>query len=182
MTPTLRDRLRNGTVSQHARVDRLFSRFDLGTGAGLVLFYRATLAATGAVACASGPHRAEAERLRDETIEALAGDLADLGGDPAPAPRAEALDATAVYYVLLGSRLGKRLLERRWRMGAAAAGPARYFALPDRKGDWRDLCRELSGRPARGAPADTILRDADRLFTIFADAAQTVIAEEPLHV
>lgn len=183
MTTNLRDRLRDETRPQHARVDRLFSRFDLGVPAGLIRFHTASFAAVQALSCAPGPYRPQAEALRDETADALAGDLHEMGAPAVTERPGGPLDATATYYVLLGSRLGKRLLERRWRAGGGAAtGPGRYFALPDRGGAWRDLCQDLAGRAGRGAAADTILNDAIRLFAIFADAAQSVLAEEPLHV
>lgn len=119
-----RFRLRRATSAAHARLDDLFSRFDLSIASGYVAFL-----------CAQAPAFLAVERALDDAgasalidgwtlrrrSDALRKDLADLGqtlppGLPAPVVVTEPQILGAAY-VLEGSRLGGAILARQVSSG-----------------------------------------------------------------
>ena len=166
---TLRERLRLDTRLWHEEVDRAYSGFDLRHPSSLAGFLRANLSALRSIDCHPGPQADAARLLRDEMATALEADLRHLGGPQPDAAVPVRFDATAVLYVLLGSRIGTQVLRRRWlgSTDAAVLGAGRYFAMPQRTGDWRDLCVRLAGASAHDPAAETIVRDACDLFGLY---------------
>jgi heme oxygenase len=159
-----RFRLRHATAAAHARLDDLFSRFDLSIASGYVAFL-----------CAQAPAFLAVERALDDAgasalidgwtlrrrSDALRKDLADLGqtlppGLPAPVFVTEPQILGAAY-VLEGSRLGGAMLARQVSSGLPVA-----FLTPAAPSAWRDFVALLDER----------LNTADRI----AEAASTAIA------
>lgn len=173
--PNLRARLRLETSALHGRVDRVFSTFDPGCSVGLASLLQAQGAAVGAVRCLPGADAAEALALRDEMLEAVRADLRCLGVALPEALGPAYLHPTSVRYVLLGSRMGMRVLHRRWAASKDPAVAVAYRSLGlSPGGAWRRFCEE-TGRVPEGSPlADLIVRDALRLFTLFAAGAERV--------
>lgn len=178
----LRDRLRSSTARQHEAVDRAFSRLDLHDPAALSDLFRALRTAIGAVRCLPGAQAAEALALRDEAIEALDADLRHLGAPRSSPLSPVELHATAVLYVLLGSRMGMGVLRRRWSTATdpVARGAGRSFGLAAQTPAWRRFCEATSGRPADGPEADAILHDAGRLFDLYLAAWPRQVALDGL--
>ncbi|SFQ10298.1 hypothetical protein [Tranquillimonas alkanivorans] len=168
-TRTLRHRLREETSDAHQRVDDLFSTLNLRTVAGLTRFARANHAALEAIQCRPGAGAEKAKALRLEMVVALERDLEALGAQPRATGQGRDYDATAVLYILLGSRAGTRLLHRQWSEATdprvAAAGS--YLGSASRSDDWRDLRLDLARRPAQGREADAAVSDAVALFDLF---------------
>lgn len=189
----LRQRLRAETRELHDRVDAGFSRFDVTAPRALAGFLAAQSRALAGLAPAPQPAPSEPALARicegvpallAEVREALAADLAALedAGVAAPqaAPQAAPLPAPdpqpsrlATAYVLLGARLGTRVLAARWRQATEAPvlAAGAFFTLPGRGGDWRALCAGLSAMPADGHEAAAHLAGARALFHRFARTA-----------
>lgn len=148
MTPRLW--IRETTRNEHARVDRLFSRFDLAETAG----YRSLLAAhaTAHLAIEAALDAAGASAIVDDwdkrrRADLLRADLLDLGvsaalaPDPAPRFRSDA-EVLGGVYVIEGSRLGGTILAGRLPAGA----PRRFLTAPGAVGAWRKLQALLDDR------------------------------------
>ncbi|WP_176559246.1 hypothetical protein [Rubellimicrobium roseum] len=168
---TLRDRLRADTAPWHERVDDAYSVLDLRQTVDLGRFLRSQLSVLLAVRCGPGRHAEDAERLRRSMIGALQADLRHLDLKAVRPATERRLDATAVHYILLGSRLGTRVLHRRWlgATDAAVAGAGRYLGTTPPTAAWRKFCAELLQMPDQGTEADRITHDACILFDLHLD-------------
>lgn len=178
----LRVHLRNGCVDLHARLDAAVSRADLSEPAGYVRFLGMNACALGALA-SSG---ACGKRIGNATLASLATaaarDLKALGTKAPHSGFRRNLSPLAIDYVVLGSRIGTRVLRRRWlesrdkRVRQADA----YFSEPESAHEWKDLCTELSGIAVSDTDSPCILEDARTLFGLFLDsfAMTTGIAED----
>lgn len=169
----LRSRLRSGSSSAHQELDRLVSRFDLGTAPGLSAFVSMQYAAlTELMRLKSGDLTAGAIidlRQRADT------DLGSLGAPrPAPLRRLTApLAPIAVDYVIAGSRLGTKVLRKRWLASSAprVQGARAYFSAPDYIECWQRFCHDaLEIDPSEDA-AVRILEDVNRMFALYTAAA-----------
>ncbi len=122
-----------------------------------------------------------ADRLLARTRRALRADLAVLGAArshlclPPPGP----LGPLALDYVLEGSRMGTRLLARRWAetRDPAVARARNYFTAPSESGRWRTVCAALSAVPVDSAEAETLVHDTKRLFDLFHRAVKAIDAQ-----
>lgn len=169
MVSTLRDRLRADTRAAHDALDRGFERFDLATREGLGGFLAAHGAALGALRSTPGKGSEQAEALRRDAVAAVEGDLQSLGRQAGPAVAGPGLHPSAVLYVLLGSRLGLRVLERRWAASVdpRVAGAGRLFGLAGRVAEWRRFCEEAGAESGEGPEADRVVADAERAFGLY---------------
>lgn len=167
---TTRERLRTETRDQHDRLDAAFSGLDLDRPGGLAVFLAAQDAALSALTCEAGPDRPAAEALLAEMRGALSADLGTLGAGRPVLPPPLTADATAVLYILLGSRLGTQVIARRWREAAqgSARQAGRYLTLDPRKDAWRAFLHRHG--TAGDAGADRLVAHARRLFDHFAAA------------
>ena len=167
----LRLRLRDGCADLHDRLDGAVARMDVREVAGLRGFLAMNAAAFGALACggAKGVHVGTATIAG--LAEAATRDLVSLGAAPGRVAPVMA-DPLAVDYVVLGSRMGTRVLRRRWQgaRNSSVLQADRYFSQPDMAPEWRALCDDLSARPGDDARARVVLADARALFTLFLDA------------
>lgn len=180
---TLRERLRADTRVSHDAVDVAFGRFDIRNADGLARFLLAQRTAIGVLRRASAT-----DPLRDEVCRAvddLDADLATLGGGRSwvdlGAMKAPVDDhVLARAYIWHGSRLGTRMLARRW---SDAADPSireagTYFARLADRSVWRGLTDALDAESGRGRKADRVTGAANDWFAIFEDAAGRARAAE----
>lgn len=144
--------------------------YDVSTRDGLAAFVSIHEAAF-ATLHNSAPHATTAAQTAD-LVARLGRDRAALDVPPLPSSPAKPLDANAVDYIVLGSRLGTRVLRKRWAASddIAVLRADAYFTAPEKPDAWRDFCREAAAYPADGDVADDILRSAIEGFAIFADA------------
>ena len=165
---SLRDRLRADTAPWHERVDRAYTTLDLRQAADLGTFLGAQLSVLLAIRCRPGPHAEAANELRACMAVALRADLHHLDRAPVLPQQARRFDATSVLYILLGSRLGTRVLHRRWleTTDPAVKGAGSYLGLAPPSDAWRALCGELMQRPHQSAEADRVIGDACLLFDL----------------
>lgn len=179
---SLRDRLRADTREQHERFDTAVAALDLATEADLGDFLATQHAAMATMACLDGPDRAEAEAMEADLRRALTEDLTTLGRPlpHLPLPLLQ-VDASAMLYILLGSRLGTQVIARHWR--EAATGLAReagcYLTLDPRREAWRGFCQRAGDEVATGPRADRVVADARAIFDRFDAALRAVAAAVP---
>lgn len=147
-TMPARNVLRQETRTDHDRVDKAFSRFDLGTNDGYARFLGAQwLACREAEAWLASNAEAIPPALQiPERSHLLVKDLADLGtsppehGLPYPMPMSlSSASLTGVAYCLAGSSFGARVLIKR----IPEDFPRAFLAskLPDKA--WQDLIRQI---------------------------------------
>lgn len=169
--------LRARTRDQHDRVDDAFSAMDIQTQDGL----RAFLGVHGA--CFQGmlgvAHSdSSARRMLSDMIARIRVDLHELGGciEVRATGLTDGVDPLALDYVLEGSRLGSKVLKKRW---GAASDPAvlranAYFSMPSDASRWSQVCFKLGRVPVDTKQAHDITQDVIRLFTLFHDTALSV--------
>jgi heme oxygenase len=166
--------LRTATAAAHERLDRLYSRFDLGRtedyGAFLVAHAPAFLAVEAALEAAGAPDLLDGWRARRRG-GALLQDIAALGLDappPAPAPRLCGEPAIlGAAYVLEGSRLGGAMLIR-----AVPPGLPTAFLQPGNPAEWRAFISVLDARLSSQARLAEALSAAHAVFALFERAAR----------
>lgn len=165
MVMILRERLRRGTASAHARVDALFGSCDFATEHGYATFL-------GAQARAWETLRPMLDAASLERADALRRDLVELGL-PVPVPwRDVALPHQLLLghrYVLEGSRLGSAVLLRRlFAKAPAIAERASHYLTESEKIDrWKHLSTSLQKDDANPAIAEAVIEDALFVFDLF---------------
>ena len=173
----LRSLLRSGTRVWHDRVEEAFERFDLGSAGGSRLAVDVHVSVMSRALPVMQDHPLYAMEI--ERLLVLAGPtlrpshLADKGClEPADSD----LHPLSFAYVILGSRLGARVITRRIEAGKDGLAPHVYAFLSDnRSGEcWRQLCRELDAVTSADEHR-TILADANRAFAIYHETALAIL-------
>ena len=170
--PTLRDRLREGSTEIHARLDSAVGRADLRSVDGYAAFLAMNARAFGALAGSGARGELATNDMLDALARAATTDLAKLG-HPRPATTTlRPVLPLAVDYVVLGSRLGTRVLRRTWQSAedARVLAADRYFSQPELTDLWRAHCRDLSTRPGNDSTAQAVLDDVTALFALFLES------------
>ncbi len=184
MSQDFRTTLREKTHADHERVDAMFSRVNIAQHDGFSLFVRVHLT------CFSKMQEhdsisAEAKGLLAEMVDALTLDLDLLGEAPHDIKdtKSKSADPLAVDYMIAGSRLGSKVLRKRWAASSdpivVAAGT--YFGLSSDPEFWRTTCRALSDIPNDSARADVIVEDTRALFGLFAQNYGALTAQTGVH-
>jgi heme oxygenase len=165
-----RQALRAGTASEHERVDRLFSRFDLSRIEDYRLFLSAQAAAHLPVEAALDT--AGAERIVEDwptrrRAALLLADLEELGlPQPRPMEAPELKDDAAILgaiYVLEGSRLGGAMLKR----SLPDIAPKRFLGATQAPGNWRKLLESLDHFLYETVALESALLAAKQVFERF---------------
>jgi len=167
--------LRAATAEDHARLDGLFERFDLGDRDGYGRFLAAHAAAVPPIEQAldtAGMARLLPDWTSRRRSAAVRADLAALGlAVPPPLAAPLLADDAACWgtaYVIEGSRLGGALLARSVGNGL----PRAYLAAPQPKGAWRDFLTRLEvALDSEGRLADATAA-ARATFAIFEAAGR----------
>lgn len=91
-----------------------------------------------------------------------------------------AIDPLAIDYIAAGSRLGTKVLYKRWAASTDQTVHAanNYFGLENDAGFWHATCEALSDIPVKSARAQTIVRDTRTLFALFASVYNNSVAQE----
>ena len=173
----LRSLLRAGTRVWHDRVEEAFERFDLESSGGSRLAVDVHVSVMSQALKVMENHPLYASEIR--RLLALAeptlrpSHLADKGG---LAPADSDLHPLSFAYVILGSRLGTRVITRRIEAGKDSLAPHVYAFLSDgRSGEcWRQLCRELDSVTSADEQR-TILADANSAFAIYHETALAIL-------
>ncbi|EAR50436.1 hypothetical protein OG2516_08863 [Oceanicola granulosus HTCC2516] len=167
----MRARLREGTQARHRKLDDALSAYDIRTPGGLAAFLSVHEAAFSRI----GPGAGVSGRVLPDLLQRLRADLVVLGAahcaacDPAAATPARRRHPVAVDYVTLGSRLGSKVLRRRW---ATSPDPlvqraSAYFTAPGYLDEWRRFCDAAETAPADDADAELAVADANGIFDVF---------------
>ena len=174
MRTDFREVLKDKTQADHERVDRLMSLIDLTTRDGLGRFLQINHSCFEVMFAAVGAETSTGTTLH-QIIGRIDADLLTLGLEK-PVKSQEKLtkvDPLAVDYVVEGSRLGTKVLERLWSKAQdeKVQQANAYFTFGKVPGRWRDVCDQLSAIPAQSDRANFILRDTKRMFDLFHDTA-----------
>ena len=173
---TTRLRLRDETAADHAAVDDIYSRFELGERRGYRAFLEAQYACFAPLEQAITDAEA-GDLLRDwparRRAQLLTLDLAELGVEsPVPGPPAASLATPAAalgaIYVLEGSRFGGALFARRLWAGA----PARFLGARADPAAWRGLLAVLDRHLSDESHMAAAVAAARSVFAAFAAAGQ----------
>jgi hypothetical protein len=108
-----------------------------------------------------------------QALSAAANTDLDTLGLPRPAATTlRPVRPLAVDYVVLGSRLGTRVLRRTWLAGKDPRVLAAnlYFSQPEHTDLWRTLCGGLSQMPGNDPAAQVVLDDVKALFALFVES------------
>jgi heme oxygenase len=168
--------LRAATAQAHARLDRLYSAFDLGAPDGyadfLLAHAPAFLAVEQALDAAGTDTLVPGWRARMRS-QSLRQDIAALGR-PIPAPAAAPLlcgepQTLGAMYVLEGSRLGAAVLIRQ-----VAAGLPTAFLAPGNPAHWRAFISRLDLRLSSAESLAQATSAALAVFTLFGQSARAL--------
>lgn len=165
-SPGFRVSLRGALRNSHDRVDATYSALDFGSVEDIGLFFRSHRSAFAAIGGAEG----DVARLLARLIAALDADLAALGSrGPADLGKAAPVHPLAAAHIVLGSRLGSKVLRQVWlrRAPPELRRADRYFSTPSDPARWRAHCRELDAIDAPSRASERIARDCDTLFRLF---------------
>ena len=172
----VRAALRAATADAHARVDALFSRFDLASESGYRDFLIAQ--AEGFLPVETALDQAHAETFLPDWPERRRGDLlrADLAAlnvtlpEPFPVPSFLSIKASMLgaIYVLEGSRLGGAVLKRT----VPGHFPRRFLEARQAAGSWRHLLQTLDDLLIRPDDLDAACAVATEVFARFRIAAE----------
>ncbi|WP_421729233.1 biliverdin-producing heme oxygenase [Brevundimonas sp.] len=167
--------LRAATAEAHARLDGMFSTFNLANKSDYVAFLRAQAPAFLAVEAALDAAAAERVIQGWESRRRSADLLSDLATLAAPAPSPCPLpifstDAAVLgaAYVLEGSRLGGAMLVR-----AVGPGFPTAFLTPGNPADWRAFISLLDERLSSEASLADAVSAALVVFAMFEQCARS---------
>ena len=171
METDFRHSLRERSRSDHDRLDRMITSLDIARVSDFALFLRLHLSYFLVMQSRSSDQNISAATLSD-MVDGLTADLGIVSRDhPAvDTPLPAALDPLAVDYMVAGSRLGSKILRKRW---GASADPIvqnanNYFRKTGDPNLWPDVCRALSAVPMESERARAIVKDTKTLFQLFA--------------
>lgn len=163
--------LRARTAAAHARVDRVFGRFDLARRESYIRFLQAHARVLPPIEAALGHRRLPRWRPR---TDCLSRDLAAFRhGLPALLPLTSGrgfAQQVGLVYVTEGSRLGGRLLLQRVGPGFSS----HYLSAIHEPGEWRAFTTELDAL-AKGEGADWLegaVAGAVEAFQLYEAAAE----------
>ena len=114
---------------------------------------------------------AELQGLIRADLAALDHDLPDIG-----TPDLGSLDPLAVRYVVDGSRLGSRVLVKRWASACSGrtADAGQYLSHETSPDSWRATCDALGEIPPESDRATRIIADVARIFDMFTVVLNTL--------
>lgn len=166
---SVRVALRAATADAHARVDRIYSTFDLARRADYGLFLQAQAAALLPLECALDAGAAPHLGLDWQRRRRTGAILHDLDTLSLPVPRSQSLPpidrpgaALGTLYVLEGSRLGGALLAR----SVPSEYPAAFLA-PAPTTLWRAFLEILETTLQTGDQRNEAVRAAEAAFKHF---------------
>lgn len=178
---TFRTLLKDATRFEHDELDAMFAALDLGHADGFARFVGVHLACFEMM-LEQADHGSTSQCLLRDMVDGLTldADLLGSGRLQTDAKLEKTPDPLAVDYVVAGSRLGSKVLFKRW---AAATDPAvqranNYFGLDSDASFWRVTCDRLAGIAPDSDRAQEITQDTKMLFELFATAFQSARAKE----
>ncbi|MPQ93449.1 hypothetical protein [Thioclava sp. JE_KL1] len=170
---SFRQILRHKTSAAHEAGEAQFSQFFAAPAQELGWFLAAQAAGLGVLARHAAPGAICAGLLSD-FLDRLDRDLARLGRlvRPIPDPGPSLLDPLAVDYLVLGSRLGTQVIDRKVFAETPAEAKPLYFQAPAAGALWKRHCATLDALSPADPRAACVVADATRGFHLFAQAVQ----------
>ncbi len=172
---SFRQILRQETAAAHEAGEAQFSRFFAAPAQELGWFLAAQAAGLGVLARHAAPGALCAGLLSD-LLDRLDRDLARLGRPVRPVRDPDAaqgrLDPLAIDYLVLGSRLGTQVIDRKLFAETPAEAKPLYFQAPAVGALWKRHCATLDALSPAGPRAARVVADATRGFHLFAQVVQ----------
>lgn len=148
----------------------MFTSLDIAERDGFLIFAQVHFACFG-ILLGSETKSARGKDMLGEMVDALDKDLRRLGSTEHRVPRSTGMnfDPLALDYMVGGSRLGTKILRKRW---AATLDPKvqdadTYFNLTSDPNYWRETCDALADITVDGPRAQRILNDTQAMFGLF---------------
>ncbi len=184
METNFRHALREQTRTDHDLLDRMISTLDIARLRDFRVFLQIHHSCFLVIQARSLGQGLSMVALSN-MIDGLAADL-DVVSDnrrTIDLPTPSALDPLSVDYMVAGSRLGSKILRKRWQTSTdpCVQRANSYFGQAIDPKLWPKTCRALSAVPPSSARADAIVEDTRTQFQLFAAAfAKIVTAEDTL--
>tara|TARA_R110002012_G_scaffold232467_1_gene405291 strand:- start:11008 stop:11565 length:558 start_codon:yes stop_codon:yes gene_type:complete len=185
MQRDFRHALRDRSRKDHDLVDRMITTLDITRLDDFANFLQIHLSCFVLMQSRASEPCLSTATLSDMIAE-LAADLDILSAKPKtpPLPLPRKLDPLAIDYMVAGSRLGSKILCKRW--GASTDPRVRrannYFGQAGDPKLWPATCRALTAIPADGPRAADIVKDTKTQFQLFAAAYAKIATTETEHV
>lgn len=171
---SLLQRLRDATQAAHSSLDKGFGQLDLAEKDGFGRFLEAHYIGMAPLAGYMDSFaKAELDMTAPGYPTLLAADLADLGRDAATLPTLDpepGLNASAVAYVLAGSRLGLATIRKQPFWGREHDVACRYMDEDHGLALWRALAEWMRDRVPSAQEAEAACASASAAFELFAAA------------
>lgn len=173
--------LRDGTRAEHDRLDDMFTALDITQPDDFMCFSTVHLICFQAMAevVQTGSY---SHQLLRQMAASLAADLDVLGAPHAPIRAAvpPLPDPLAIDYIVAGSRLGSKVLKKRWLLAQdpTVRRANAYFGMNSNPAFWPQTCQALDAITPASARADAIVGDTKSLFQLFSTAYHHTMTEK----
>lgn len=170
--------LRDQTRSDHDRLDQLVGSLDISQRSGFTAFAEMHLSCFLAMQSRQSEDSNSVQTLQD-MIDGLRKDLLVIT-DRETVTRSELTHTVAplaIDYIVAGSRLGSKVLRKRWSKStdASVQGASVYFQQDADPKLWPETCASLSEVASTSLQAATIVKDTKTLFQLFSTAFDTAV-------
>ena len=177
---TLRQRLRLETAADHARVDELFSQFDLTGPVGLGEFLSVSYLAYDCLGEVLQPYDGMVPPA--PPLEEILADLSGLGRprlDWPQRPSLSGIHPLGVIYVIAGSHLGGTILHERWRASEdeRVKGAGRFLTFLSDRACWSQFLRFLPSVDIGQIERNHVVESAKACFSLYETACRYVMKE-----
>ncbi len=164
------EQIRQATRQAHERLDKRIARHDVASPAGLALYLEMNDLGLSGIAPKDDAQGERLGKVIRSMQTACRADLRELGHTATSLEPACLTGGLGALYVLTGSRLGARFIERRVAQSthAAVRDCVAFFAPCDADAAWTDVLSELSR--ATEAEMATIETEARAVFALFEGA------------
>lgn len=181
MNPDLRYQLRERTRKDHDDLDELVSQFDLASHDGFRAFVQLHLCCFLQMQSRLSPECRSGQTL-DDMVDGLRADLQSIDAaaiDPVVDVPIK-LDPLAIDYMVAGSRLGSKILAKRWATSTEASvqNADAYFGQQSDKLLWPVTCQSLSDVAHDDPRATQIIDDTRFLFQLFAQTFRAMQTQQ----
>ncbi|MDA8585045.1 hypothetical protein N9L47_02135 [Rhodobacteraceae bacterium] len=167
---TFRTVLRDSTRPEHDQLDDMIGALNISDRDAFACFVNLHIICfqTMSEAAEKGSYSHE---LLCQMVHSLALDLDELGAKQlayvVPLPKIS--DPLAIDYLVAGSRLGTKVLKKRWSNSndLIVCRANKYFSLDSDPSFWPSTCQALANVAPESARAKAIVQDTKSLFQLF---------------
>jgi len=181
MKTDFRHALRERTRTDHDLLDRMITTLDIAQLHDFRVFlqiHHCCFLVMQSLSLDQGLSTAPLSNMIDGLAMDL--DIVSCNQSEIDLPIPSALDPLSIDYMVAGSRLGSKILYKRW---SASTHPCvqranTYFGQTSDPKLWSETCRALSAVPSTSERADIIVEDTKTQFQLFAAAFAKIVTAE----